>query len=235
METRLLFRRAARQFPLRRQNAPRGTLLTSSRAALLQARHKSDSSFDQAHPIGDYYASILSQPLPTISPKNASETTTIPATPTPKTDKEETIKKAKLVFGSRLPEPEERRAEIDRKSKMVAGVMVPPKPTEPDNCCMSGCVNCVWDVYRDELEEWAAKSKEAAVAQAAGSKQDTGVRLEGSMDDDGGGSETNWGTGLKTDFTSDDLFENVPIGIREFMKQEKKLKEKHAREGTSRG
>ena len=53
-----------------------------------------------------------------------------------------------------------------------------------------------------------------------------------SMDDDGGGSESNWGTGLETEFTSEDLFKGVPVGIREFMKQEKRLKEKHAREGT---
>jgi hypothetical protein len=123
---------------------------------------------------------------------------------------------------------------------------------------MSGCVNCVWDRYRDELEEWAAASKEAAQASKKGKSLEkerrkrkqgglagTGLMLgEGekgaqhtmvSMDDDGGGSESNWGTGLDTDFTSDDLFKGVPVGIREFMKQEKKLKEKHAREGTSGG
>jgi hypothetical protein len=48
------------------------------------------------------------------------------------------------------------------------------------------------------------------------------------VDDDGGGSETNWGT----DFSSEDLFKGVPVGIREFMKTEKRLKEKHAREGS---
>lgn len=34
------------------------------------------------------------------------------------------------------------------------------RPQEPDNCCMSGCVNCVWDVYREEVEEWASRKKE---------------------------------------------------------------------------
>jgi len=121
---------------------------------------------------------------------------------------------------------------------------------------MSGCVNCVWDRYRDELEEWAAARKEADIALrkenglVKGRKRrrsgegltGTGLMLgEGekgaqhtmlSMDDDGGGSEANWGTGLDTDFTSEELFKGVPVGIREFMKQEKRLKEKHAREGT---
>jgi len=123
---------------------------------------------------------------------------------------------------------------------------------------MSGCVNCVWDRYRDELEEWAAAKKEAghALRKEKGYEDEkkrrrqkglsgTGLMLgEGekgaehtmvSMDDDGGGSETNWGTGLETDFTSEGLFKGVPVGIREFMKQEKRLKEKHAREGTSGG
>jgi hypothetical protein len=121
---------------------------------------------------------------------------------------------------------------------------------------MSGCVNCVWDRYRDELEEWAAARKEAdrAVRKEKGYEQSKKRRkqtsLSGtepmlgevvkgaentttSMDDDGGGSETNWGTGLDADFTSEELFKGVPVGIREFMKQEKRLKEKHAREGTS--
>lgn len=150
----------------------------------------------------------------------------------------------------------ERRSEIQKKSVLVAGVWVPPRPDEPDNCCMSGCVNCVWDRYRDELEEWAAARKEADHAlrkekglekgrkrrkSGDGSLSGTGLMLRGEkgvehtmvgMDDDGVGSETNWGTGLETNFTSEELFKGVPVGIREFMKQEKRLKEKHAREGT---
>lgn len=141
---------------------------------------------------------------------------------------------------------------------LVAGIWVPPKPEEPDNCCMSGCVNCVWDRYGDELEEWAVARK---VADQALKKEETlekdkkripgpGISETGlvlgkggnstqqtmtNMDNDGGGGDSNWGTGLETDFTSEDLFKGVPVGIREFMKQEKRLKEKHAREGTQAG
>lgn len=54
-----------------------------------------------------------------------------------------------------------------------------------------------------------------------------------SMDDDGGGSEALWTgdedgslLGVGGGGQGDDLFKDVPVGIREFMRQEKKLKEK---------
>lgn len=118
---------------------------------------------------------------------------------------------------------------------------------------MSGCVNCVWDRYGEEVEEWAAKRKEANQAirtekdledakrkrkgGTSGFVLDEAQKGAVSMDDDGGGSETNWGTGLDTGFVGEgeDLFKGVPVGIREFMKSEKRLKEKHARERTSGG
>ena len=122
---------------------------------------------------------------------------------------------------------------------------------------MSGCVNCVWDRYRDEMEEWVAASAEAEKAlqaqRTAQGAPDVSASASAakdipppppagpvSMDDDGGGSETNWQADLKKadrpkiakDLWDNDLYKNVPVGIREFMKQEKRLKEKHAREGT---
>jgi hypothetical protein len=150
---------------------------------------------------------------------------------------------------------------------MKAGILVPPKPEEPDNCCMSGCVNCVWDRYRDEMEEWVSLSLEAerrlqaqrgqgpvdvlsgasAVKGMEGpkgpavvdSKSDaTDVNRTGSMDEDGGGSDANWPPGqlnIAKDFWDDGLYQNVPVGIREFMKTEKKLKEKHEKEGSVGG
>jgi predicted nucleic acid-binding Zn-ribbon protein len=96
---------------------------------------------------------------------------------------------------------------------------------------MSGCVNCVWDRYRDELEDWAAASKEARQAQRAAAKavSDAASQAATSMDDDGGRSETNW----EEDSGEKDLFEGVPVGIREFMKIEKRLKEQHKKEQSA--
>ncbi|KAF2687364.1 hypothetical protein K458DRAFT_296744 [Lentithecium fluviatile CBS 122367] len=190
---------------------------------------------EQARPLDGFYNELLSKPLP----QTQSATRTAPEPPPPesppKTTQEETLAKARIVFGSKLAGPAERKKEIEGASQMIAGVMVPPRPDEPGNCCMSGCVNCVWDLYRDEMEEWAAKSAEARARIQArredgqGSRsmlaeQGTPSHAATSLDDDGGGSETNWGSAT----TEGHLFDDIPVGIREFMKTEKRLKQKHA-------
>lgn len=179
-------------------------------------------------------------------PKNPSTTSakaepaasadTSPPVPTPPAMTAQ--EKARIIFGTRLASPDDKAARIANKttnSSYIAGVLVPPQPQEPDNCCMSGCVNCVWDLFREDMEEWTAKKREAE------------ARLNshaGSMDADGGGSETNWTSSsvppvndakIAKDLWDDGIFSNVPVGIREFMKQEKRLKEKHELEGTSGG
>lgn len=96
-------------------------------------------------------------------------------------------------------------------------------------------MNCVWDRYRDEIEEWAAAKKEADRAlKKERRKESRGdlAQAATSMDDDGGGSEGNWDLGGEGNGEGKDLFEGLPVGIRAFMAQEKKLKEKHLREGT---
>jgi len=230
-----------------RLRRPKATSLSQAATRMpSRARHASTQRPEQVNPLGDYYESLLSQPLPLVTSATRQPTTPSP-TSLPKTDKEETLLKARVVFGSRLVGPAERRSEIEKKSTLIAGVLVPPRPEEPDNCCMSGCVNCVWDRYRDELEEWSTARRAADVnlrkekglekGRSRRRRVGTGLMLgEGekgaqhtmtSMDDDGGGSETNWGIDMDAD-----LFKGIPVGILEFMKQEKRLKEKHAREGT---
>lgn len=87
------------------------------------------------------------------------------------------------------------------------------------------------------MEEWAEQSAKARAAilakreasEGSGSmvaEQGSPTHTAVSMDDDGGGSETNWAG----DTGDDKLFDDIPVGIREFMKTEKKLKQRHKAE-----
>lgn len=90
------------------------------------------------------------------------------------------------------------------------------------------------------MEEWAEKSAQARLAIQAQRRdeeingmtmpaQRTPSQAAVSMDDDGGGSETNW----SDDTNHDRLFDDIPVGIREFMRTEKKLKQMHEKEGIN--
>ncbi|CCF58222.1 hypothetical protein KAFR_0E00680 [Kazachstania africana CBS 2517] len=66
------------------------------------------------------------------------------------------------VFGGRLKGEVRHRSEI--QTLKIAGINVPEKPKEPDNCCMSGCRNCVWETYNEDLRHWNTKRKKAAAS-----------------------------------------------------------------------
>lgn len=68
------------------------------------------------------------------------------------------------VFGGRLKgeAPESTSRMLSGGTKMIVGVPVPAKPIEPDNCCMSGCVNCVWELFNEDIRDWKNKRKLAA-------------------------------------------------------------------------
>ncbi|KAJ5617617.1 hypothetical protein N7537_002731 [Penicillium hordei] len=200
----------------------------------------------QSHPLSGYYSLILKSDSPYDGSASTSRPT--PARPEAKSTPASTVapqspqEKMAIVFGTRLAGPGRSSrynpGEAPPKSmwRTINGVPIPPQPEEPDNCCMSGCVHCVWDDFRDEMEDWASR---IATAKAKGGPEKgtkdmrSAPRAEvraasGSMDDDGGGSEANW-TPPSED---NDLFANVPVGIREFMKTEKRLRVKHQKEAS---
>jgi hypothetical protein len=161
-------------------------------------------------------AAAAAKPTATINPSPAP--TTAP-TPTPSAGPAESKReltaeeRAAIIFGSPLTGPTEAK-ELHEASKrergaMIAGIWVPPKPIEPDNCCMSGCVNCVLSQFVEDLDEWKACKRKA---EAALKRQQEGMTATTSMDDDGGASEGLW-----------DGFEDIPVGLRVFMETEKRL------------
>jgi Oxidoreductase-like protein, N-terminal len=196
----------------------------------------------QARPLSGYYADLLSSPtttqLPSPSPSPSSSSTSTLTTHSSTAQNQSTEERARVIFGSRLAGSGYERTSSDAPDatwRTINGVPVPPRPAEPDNCCMSGCVHCVWDDYRDEVEGWAIRLQQAqtkgrgddswsgqGVSLNLGAQRSGVVDASTSMDEDGGGSETNWPSG-----DVGDLFSSIPVGIREFMRTEKRLKARH--------
>ncbi|KAF3288203.1 hypothetical protein TWF173_001067 [Orbilia oligospora] len=85
---------------------------------------------------------------------------------------------------------------------------------------MSGCVNCVWDVFREDLEEWAAANTRA---QKALKRQSGGVLL--SMVP--GGRDVIAGPSLW------EGLDDIPIGIRVFMDTEKAIKSRNSQKSKA--
>ncbi|KAJ0097490.1 hypothetical protein Patl1_28991 [Pistacia atlantica] len=46
------------------------------------------------------------------------------------------------------------KEEPKQESKELPQPPPPPEKPEPGDCCGSGCVRCVWDVYYEELEAY---------------------------------------------------------------------------------
>lgn len=145
--------------------------------------------------------------------------------------------KAAAIFGSADSRLLQMAANRQSKSTMVEGVLVPPRPEEPDNCCMSGCVNCVWEQFREDMEDFKAATAEVQRRRDEREGTISGSEQAGvSLDVDGAVPDTSLASepGAAKNMWDDSLYQDLPVGIREFMKTERKLKEAH-REGTLGG
>ncbi|WVN89315.1 uncharacterized protein L203_104537 [Cryptococcus depauperatus CBS 7841] len=107
------------------------------------------------------------------------------------------------------------------RDMVIQGVVVPPRPVPPgdEECCMSGCVNCVYTAYSQELEEYMAAIDAAREALKAAhiSQEDWPDEIEnsGNVERVKGQEESGMDTGMSA-----------------FLALEKKLKTKHASENS---
>ncbi len=214
---------------LRLQRPPTGG--TRALHTSVPLSHEADQQ-RQAVPLGDFYTDLLSSPIP-----KAPTWTHLPTFVQSGGNKSKE-ERAKQLFGSIEGSGYERHSydKPDATWRTINGVPVPPRPGEPDNCCMSGCVHCVWDDYRDDVEAWAGRVAEAQ-AKAPWKRAPAGApkiemsrpevdHASGSMDDDGGGSESLWTAPSSSADDVDELFRGIPVGIREFMATEKRIKDR---------
>lgn len=169
----------------------------------------------------DYYALLLASSLRTPTITNSVSTAVSVSSLTPKPSIPETAvpTSPRIVFGSRLAGPAAREKEGWGEKR----------PQEPDNCCMSGCVNCVWDTFREEVEEWSARQRqrqkqvqEQEEGQAAGRGVDKASKI--SSIDSGGVGDLDGMGGSNLD--PDSFFKDLPVGIKEFIALEKRLKDR---------
>ncbi|ODQ61828.1 hypothetical protein WICANDRAFT_16134, partial [Wickerhamomyces anomalus NRRL Y-366-8] len=136
------------------------------------------------------------------------------------------------VFGGRIKgdaRQSSSRREIG-EPRMIAGVLVPHKPTEPNNCCMSGCVNCVWEQYNDDLKDWRRLRNEAAIKLNQTDRiwpsdfNPPLAALEMKNSKPGAQHARSVVPELNQDLEDKEDWENVPVSFRVFAETEKKMK-----------
>ncbi|ORY20426.1 oxidoreductase-like protein [Naematelia encephala] len=112
------------------------------------------------------------------------------------------------------------------KTMMVQGISVPPKPRPPgeEECCMSGCVHCVYTIYADELEEYNAALEFAREALlAAGIRRADWPEAVKKMDNNGGVVHR----------AEEEVMEGMDANMAAFLALENKLKKKQAPESSA--
>ncbi|CAN3377034.1 hypothetical protein DIURU_002038 [Diutina rugosa] len=140
------------------------------------------------------------------------------------------LERMEKVFGGRIRgDDRQASSRVSRSQpRVIAGVTVPAKPVEPDNCCMSGCINCVWELFNEDVKEWKEKRSEAAKA----IKKTGGVwpadfhpPLKELAPENRPKDVEDVEDGVET---KDDAWGGVPVAMRVFAETERKIKARAA-------
>lgn len=146
--------------------------------------------------------------------------------------KDHTLTFSEVFGGSTKTATKSSRRDLSYRleSKKIGGVKVPKRPIEPDNCCMSGCINCVWELFNEDLEDWKFKRIEAAKQLLKQDKNDKNLEKW----------PADWDAppkildkafiskGMSTDDTVEEI-QGMPVGLQVFALFEKKKKEQKSK------
>lgn len=109
--------------------------------ATSRSRHNNPAPQYEPRGLGDFYNDLLSAPLPKVAQSKSEKSLPLPewVAASGRKDIEE---RARKLFGSIEGSGYERSTSDtpDATWRTINGVPVPPRPAEPENCCMSGCV-----------------------------------------------------------------------------------------------
>ncbi|KAF9916665.1 hypothetical protein BX616_003162 [Lobosporangium transversale] len=98
------------------------------------------------------------------------------------------------------------------ESTMYHGFKIPVKPTPPgaEDCCMSGCAHCIYDIYEEERQEYKRElAKVLEDISKAGLPPPPSASAHGSNDGDG---------------NSKNAEDDIDPGMKAFLELERKLK-----------
>lgn len=149
--------------------------------------------------------------------------------------------RAETPFGAVEISKTQRQAEMETKPPSSAatqptlrGIKIPLKPSPPgaEDCCMSGCARCVYDLFKEDLEDYQESLSEARSALLAlttppVSREEWDDELLGKMpSSDGSGSvEDHAG---KADAEVDAVIAGLDPSMKAFLEMERKMKKKKA-------
>lgn len=164
-------------------------------------------------------------------PTSSSPSAIQDRTPTPA----EKSSSAETPFGAVESSDTQRRAESESSTPKhtIRGISIPLKPPPPgaEDCCMSGCARCVYDLYKEDLEEYqeSLTSVRSKLLEIGVGSEEWNVDWLGKMPtggSGGGAASDDLSHEDKADEEVDAVIAGLDPSMKAFLEMERKMKRK---------